>query len=228
MSQISPPLRILLIGSVLFLAAWMMFLRPKDSATTPAAPAVTATATPAPAASRPSSSGTTAHTSLGRDVQKARDAAQTAGPAGAAAAGEATPAAGSTATAKPATSAHHGAAPAKPAHHARVAAHGLPVSVAKALAARKVLVVYFWDPKALDDQAVRHELHHVHRHGGKVVVHVANVKDIARYAPIAKGVDVEQSPATVVVDRKLRGTLLTGYVDHVAIDQAVTDALHAK
>jgi hypothetical protein len=225
MSQISPPLRILLIGSVLFLAAWMLFLRPHGAtAPAPAAP----TTTPAPAASQPSSSGTTAHTSLGRDVQKARDAAQTAGAAGAAAAGESTPSASSTSAAQPATAGHRTIAPAKPARHHAVAAKGLPLPVAKAIAAHRVLVLYFWNPKALDDQAVRHELHHVHRHGGKVVIQVANVKDIARYAPIAKGVDVEQSPATVVVDRKLRGTLLTGYVDHVAIDQAVADALHAK
>src|SRR3712207_9151757 len=37
MSQISPPIRILLVCAVAFLAAWMLFLRPKDDAGVPAA-----------------------------------------------------------------------------------------------------------------------------------------------------------------------------------------------
>jgi hypothetical protein len=37
MSQISPPIRILLVCAVAFMAAWMLFLRPKSDADTPAA-----------------------------------------------------------------------------------------------------------------------------------------------------------------------------------------------
>src|ERR671921_586231 len=51
MSQISPPIRILLVCAVAFMAAYMLFLRPKDNAGTPAA------ATPAPAQTRPVEAG---------------------------------------------------------------------------------------------------------------------------------------------------------------------------
>ena len=48
---------------------------------------------------------------------------------------------------------------------------------------------------------------------GKVAVQVANVANIGRYVAITRGVDVQQSPSIVVIDRNRAGTLLTGYVD---------------
>src|SRR5829696_4398244 len=51
MSQISPPIRILLVCTLAFMAAWMLFLRPKDDAGTPAA------ATPSAQSSRPVEGG---------------------------------------------------------------------------------------------------------------------------------------------------------------------------
>jgi hypothetical protein len=95
------------------------------------------------------------------------------------------------------------------------------------MADKKVLVMLFWNPKGADDRAVHTAIKGVGSHHGAVVVRVANVKDISRYAPITRGVDVQQSPSVVVVDRKLRGDLLTGYVDRETIDQAVSDALRA-
>ena len=63
MSQISPPVRILLVGCVVFLAAWMTVLKPKDAATpepTNAVPRVAAGGErPAPRSARPSSPPTT-------------------------------------------------------------------------------------------------------------------------------------------------------------------------
>src|SRR3954467_2275721 len=47
MSQISPPLRIVLVAALGLLAAYMVFLRPKPQDTTPA-PAPAAATTPAP------------------------------------------------------------------------------------------------------------------------------------------------------------------------------------
>ena len=101
--------------------------------------------------------------------------------------------------------------------------------VAKAVAEKKVLVMLFWNPKAADDRAVRRELRTVgSRHRKEVVVHVADVKDISRYAPVTRGVNVEQSPSVVVVGRDRQATLLEGYSDREAISQAVYDALRVK
>ena len=104
----------------------------------------------------------------------------------------------------------------------------LPKAVAKAIAGKKTLVLFFWNSKAADDRAVRKALKGVDRHRGKVAVHVASIKDISRYAPITRGVDVSQSPSIVVVDKRLQAELLTGYVDRVSINQAISDALRVK
>ena len=53
MSQISPPLRILLVGSVLFLAAYMVFLRPGGGTDTVAPAPATTPAAPVNAGRRP-------------------------------------------------------------------------------------------------------------------------------------------------------------------------------
>jgi len=49
MSQISPPVRVLAIAAVAFLAAWMLFLRPKAETVPPVAPVATPAATTTPA-----------------------------------------------------------------------------------------------------------------------------------------------------------------------------------
>src|SRR5215210_9468225 len=69
MSQISPPIRILLVCAVAFMAAWMLFLRPKDDAGTPAA------ATPTAPSTRPVDAGGEQSSSLaGKAVEKANEA----------------------------------------------------------------------------------------------------------------------------------------------------------
>jgi hypothetical protein len=215
MSQISPPLRILLIGSVLFLVAWFVFLRGGSEDVTPVAttPAVSDPAVPA-------TSGP------GKAVEAANGAAA-AQTAANAAHGDETQSGGAVA---PSTSAAKsgGAATSAAVEKADLSKTGLPASVAKAVAQNKVLVMLFWNPKAADDRAVRREMRFVGRHKGAVAMHIANVKNIARYAPITRGADVEQSPSVVVVGRDMKAALLTGYSDRGVINQAVSDALRAR
>lgn len=215
MSQVSPPLRILLVGAVLFMAVWFAALRPGGEEPAPApAPAGNA-ATGAPAVSPP-----------GKVAEAAKGAATAASGAAAERAGEA-PAAtapGTAATAPSATATTGGT----PAATKSTVASALPASVAKAVAANKVLVLYFWNPKALDDRAMRREVRGVDRHRGKVVVHVAKIGDIARYAPITRGAEVQQSPSVVVVGRDRTAEKLEGYHSRRAVNQAVSDALRSK
>ena len=200
MSQISPPIRIILVCAVALLAAWMLFLRPKDDAGTP-----TAAAPSAPATRPVDAGGPTADSFAGKAVEKANNAAAASDAANenlAAATGE-----------KPAD-----APTAK-------AAGGLPLRVLRAMGERKVVVLLFWSPKSADDKAVRKALTGIDRHKGKVLAHATNVKKIAAYAPITRGADVKQSPTVVIVDRDRKVETLVGYVDRVTIDQAVSDAL---
>jgi hypothetical protein len=206
-SQISPPIRILLVASIGLIAAWMLFLRPKAEPASAPSPA---------AATAPGATG------LGNAVDKAKSAG---------AAQEARDAKVQEATGENATGSQAGSAK-TPANGAAPAAsldlEGVPAPVAKALESRKILVLAFFNPKGADDKAVRKELKSVDRWGSEVVVRSADVKSVSRYGKITRGADVEQSPTVVVVDRNQKAETLAGYVDAQTIDQAVVDAMRAS
>jgi hypothetical protein len=207
-SQVSPPIRILLVCALAFLGAWMLFLRPDGEAATPAAPAPNVQ-TEAPAVSQP-----------GKIAESAQAAVDATNEKLAAEVGVDGVDPGESA---PATTVGRGAkrsSGATPAGDLR----GVPGPVARALAARKVLVLLFWDPRSADDRAVRAALRDVDRWDGHVYVHAAPIGAISRYGRIARGSEVEQSPTVVVIDRARRAETAAGYVDAPTIDQMVVDA----
>jgi hypothetical protein len=208
MSQISPPIRIVIVAAVAFMAAWFVFLRPGTESVTPA---------PAPA---PASG-------FGKAVSGAKATAATANAEAAKASAQSAEGPAAEAATAPGTSTGGAAAPAgKPAAAKSEAPLGLPASVAKAVAKDKTLVMLFWNKRAFDDQAVRRELRGIDRHHGKVRIHVASINDVARYAPITRGVNLEQSP-TVVVVKGNSADALVGYVDRGTIDQTVSDVMRS-
>jgi len=216
MSQISPPIRIVLVAAVAFLAAWMFFLRPKSEEIPPPAPA----ATTAPA----KQPGTTAQSAAGKAVQAAENAKATAENAAKVHGGET--------AATPAATAAPGAAAAKPAATAAEtlgidpeALATLPRGVRKALEARKIVVLGFFNHDALDDRATRRQFKKVWTFHGRASLHTASINNVQRYQVITRGVDVAQSPSIVVIDRDRKAQLLTGYVDHMVVEQAIIDAM---
>lgn len=205
MSQISPPIRILLAASILFMAAWFVLLRPgAEEPVTPTQPAAA-----------PGSGFNAA-------AAGAQAAAAKANAASAAASGTAP----ATTASSPATTGTEKAPAAAAAAKPKPAA-GLPASVAKAVAQKKTLVMLFWNKRAFDDQAVRREMRGIDRHKGKVQLHVASIADVARYAPITRGVNLEQSP-TIVVVKGATADALVGYVDRGTINQTVSDVMRSK
>jgi hypothetical protein len=224
-SQISPPMRIVLGVAVAFLAAYMVFLRPK-AATTPA---------PAPTPAGNVHTGKPAVTSLGKAVQAAQGAAaattaqQTkegtdAGLDPSASASGASTASGSATQSSAATSK---ATPAKAAAPA-IDTAGLPRDVAKAIQQRKVLALLFTNHHSADDRLTAQSLRRLHHFDSRVFVRSVPLSSISHYSRITRGVDVQQSPTVVVVDRKLKATALVGYSDPLALEQAVTDAMRAS
>jgi hypothetical protein len=230
MSQISPPIRILLVCAVAFMAAWMLFLRPSSDAGTPTAeePVPTAAAPPAAAG------GEKAESLAGKAVEAANEAtAATDARVERIQNGTETPAdAGQAANAQAtATSKSNGAetaAAGKPGKLVKSDAGGLPLRVLKAIADRKVVALLFWSPKSVEDQQVRKALRGIDRHDGKVLAHATHIKRIAAYQQITRGAQVEQSPTIVVIDRDRTVRTLVGFVDRTTIDQTVTDALRAS
>jgi hypothetical protein len=215
-SQISPPIRILLFASVGLIVAWMLFLKPSNG---------TAPAPAAPAASTPTAPGVKGLTTA---IDKAK-AAAAATEARDAKVQKATGGGDAVATAaapevQAAKQALKDRAAGKPAASAKNV-HDLPLPVLKAIAANKVMALLFWNPKSADDRDVKRAFAHANRWSGQVFFHVAPIKSIADYGRITRGADVEQSPTIVVVDRTLKAERLVGYVDSQSIDQAVVDAM---
>ena len=199
-SQISPPIRILLVLSVAVLGVYMLFLKPKPVEAPPPEAAGTSVSKPG----------------------KARDAAQDAVDSinGKIAEREGVePAAGT--AAQSGTTTAPGAAAVTPAKDLA----GLPKPVRRAIRQDKVLVLLFWNARSVEDRAVRKSLARVRRHDGRVFVHAAPISQISRYGRVARGVNVEQSPTLVIADRNLKAQTLVGFVDPVTINQAVVDTL---
>ena len=184
-SQISPPMRILLVGAVVFLAAWFTLLRPKAEEVPPVTPTTTAPSTQTSPSTKPESATTTAPDP-------------------------------------------------KPAEPAAIPAEELaklPKDVARALEQRKVLVLGViadgekpWRPLADDDRYVRNTLRDVNRYDGGVFVKDVQLSRLATYGPLVNELGVNQTPSVVIIDRNLQGRVLTGYVDRIAINQAIADA----
>jgi hypothetical protein len=211
-SQISPPIRILLVLAVAVMGVYMLFLRPKAEVVPPAEPAPN-TQTGAPAVSKPGKIAEAAEGAVNATNEQLKSEESADGvDAGESAA----------ATSSATKTAKSGAAAAAAA--AGVDLKGLPKPVARAIRHNKTLVLLFWNGKSADDKAVHASLKKVDRWHGRVFVDTASIKHIAKYGRIARGVDVEQSPTIVVADTDLHAETLVGYVDTLTIDQAVVDA----
>lgn len=228
-SQISPPIRIVLAVAALFLVAWMTVLKPKsaDPVTSPTPITTGNVANGKPAVSAPGKLAEKAKNAVS-NASKAHETTiegETAAPtseAGTAPASGTAPATGAATGAATATSGGSGAAPA-----ATGDLKGLPAPVVKAIGKQQVMVIGFFNKDAADDRAVRRELAKVDRWNGRVFVKAAPIGKVGQWSRIAKGVDVEQSPTVVVVGRNLVATPLVGFVDTRTIDQAVVDSMRA-
>ncbi len=75
-----------------------------------------------------------------------------------------------------------------------------------------------------DDRYVRNALKKTNRYDGEVFVKNVSIAELSTYGPLVNDLDVNQSPAVVVIDRNLKGRVLTGYVDRISINQVIADA----
>jgi hypothetical protein len=118
---------------------------------------------------------------------------------------------------------------AKPKQPAVVPGAGLPSDVARAMNAGKVVVLFFYDPAAADDQATRSAVRAVRAGAGRAAARVRLFQDvvarISDYRRVVGSIGISQSPALVVIDRNRKAELLQGYLDSGTIEQTVRDAL---
>jgi hypothetical protein len=128
---------------------------------------------------------------------------------------------GNTATSPSTTTAK----PAKPAQPKVKSGQGLPTAVAAALDSGKVVVLFFYEPSAADDQATRAAIRAVQSVGGGVRLFSDTVAHISRYSRVVGSLGVSQTPAMVVIDKQRNAQLFEGYLDAGTIRQSVKDAL---
>jgi hypothetical protein len=112
-----------------------------------------------------------------------------------------------------------------------VAGPGLPRPVADAYADGKAIVVFVFKNRGIDDAAVRASVEGL-RGRPDLAVFVTNARQIAHYARIAEGVDVNRVPALIVVrprrlaDGPPTATVSYGFRGPDSVQQAVRDALY--
>jgi hypothetical protein len=221
-SQISPPIRIVLVAVIGLIAAWMLFLRPK----TEEVPAPT----PAPATA-PGVTG------LSNAVDKAKEASKTSDEANdkvQKATGEEGASASKTGKAGAKDSAASQFVTGRELPLEPLTAEetkGLPKKIVTALDERKVFVVGVFDTResrwarmATDDRRVRRELEKANRYKGAVVVSHTSLGGLSKLNAVVGDAGVTQSPAVVVVDRNRKASVLNGFVEVNAINQAIADA----
>ena len=220
-SQISPPIRIVLIAVIGLLAAWMLFLRPKTEPT----PAPT----PAPATA-PGVTGLSNAVDKAKDASAASDEANEkvqkatgddAAKADAGKSGSAKETAPQFVTGRE--------LPLEPLSAEQT--EDLPKVIVKALDQRKVFVVGVFDTRekrwarmARDDRAVRRELSETNRYKGDVVATSSTLGKLSSLNAVIGDLGVTQTPSVVVVDRNRKAVVLTGFVERNAINQAIADA----
>ena len=219
-SQISPPIRIVLIAAIGLIAAWMLFLRPK----TEAAPAPTPAPATAPgvtglsnAVDKAKDAGAAQEARDGK-VQKATggDEAASNGKAGSKSSSAPALVSGRVHTLEPLTAEQ---------------TEGLPRKIVRALDNRQVFVVGILDTKekrwarmATDDRRVRRALDDANTYGGRVAIAQTSLAGMTKLNAVVGELGVSQTPSVVVVDRNREAVVLTGFVEVNAINQAIADA----
>jgi hypothetical protein len=208
MDQVLRPMLIALVATVALGAVWLVALGHKSSeiAATPAAP-VKAIAKARKASAAPA-----------KAVAPKASSKAAAAPAKVAAA----PAKAAAAPAKAA------AAPAKAGAPHISAASTRDAAVARDLHSGKVVVMLFWNAKATDDVATRDAVRALNRHGGDVAVHIVPISRVGEYESITRGVTINQSPTTLVIDRNHRTRPIVGLTERGELTQAVDDALAGR
>jgi hypothetical protein len=106
---------------------------------------------------------------------------------------------------------------------------GVPVTNAHVKAERGVaqgrkVVIFFGNPRGLDDKAVGAAMQALDRETRNVVVLSDHVGNVDEYGSMVEALGVSQTPAVVVIDSRGTARLLEGYVDPESLVQVVADA----
>ena len=98
------------------------------------------------------------------------------------------------------------------------------VKAERAVAQGRKVVIFFQNPRGLDDQAVNDSVRALRRETKNVVVLTDHVGNADEYGSMVEDLGVNQTPAVVVIDSRGSARLIEGYVDSKSLVQVVADA----
>jgi hypothetical protein len=106
---------------------------------------------------------------------------------------------------------------------------GVPVTnshlkAERAVADNKKVVIFFKNPRALDDRVVADSVRSLDRRTKNVVVLSDDLRNVDNYGKLLENLGVTQAPAIVVIGRSGKAQLVEGYVDGPSLVQVVADA----
>jgi hypothetical protein len=96
--------------------------------------------------------------------------------------------------------------------------------VLRAVEQHKQVVVFFRNPRSLDDKATTESLQYLESHTKKLVVFTDNVENTKSYGKLLEHLGVTQAPAIVFINRRGTASLVEGYVDGPSLAQVIADA----
>jgi thioredoxin-related protein len=88
----------------------------------------------------------------------------------------------------------------------------------------KQVVIFFNNPRALDDQATAESVKYLSAHTKKLAVFTDDVEHTRSYGELIEKLGVSQAPAIVFINRRGKASLVEGYVDGPSLVQVVADA----
>jgi hypothetical protein len=97
-----------------------------------------------------------------------------------------------------------------------------PRKVAKAVRKHQKVVIFFRNPRGLDDQATTEAVRAL-RARTNAKVFIDDIRSVDRFGTIVQDVGVDQAPSIVILDRRGRAHLTEGYVDVAVLAQEVAD-----
>ena len=96
--------------------------------------------------------------------------------------------------------------------------------VLRAVEQHKRVVVFFRNPKALDDDATADSVKYLKSHTKKLVVFTDDAANTKSYGRLVENLGVTQAPAIVYINRRGTASLVEGYVDGPSLAQVIADA----
>jgi hypothetical protein len=98
-----------------------------------------------------------------------------------------------------------------------------PLKAARAVRSHKKVVIFFRNPRGLDDRAVGRSVRVAQARSNAVVL-TDHVDAVERYGKLVKDLGVSQTPSVVLIDSTGKARLIEGFIDASSLTQAVADA----